>query len=77
MILLKIVFVFCGVAIALAALGDLALYLLIRGTGGIGIGFENIKDFNRIPVFVLSALWFFSLLLGWIVARRLNLIPRI
>jgi hypothetical protein len=77
MILLRIVLVFCGIAIALAAAGDLTLYLLVRNTGGIGIGFENIKDFNRIPVIVLSALWFVSLLLGYIVARGLDLIPRV
>jgi hypothetical protein len=77
MILLKIVLAFCGVAVALAATGDLAMYLLIRGTGGIGIGFDNIKDFNRIPVFVLGALWVLSFLLGWIVARKLDLIPRV
>lgn len=78
MILFKIVLVFCGVALTLAAAGDLTIYLLLRiNSGGIGIAFNDAKDFNRIPMLVLSALWVLSILLGWIIAKKLHLIPQL
>lgn len=75
-VLLKIIFIFCCVALVFAAMGDLALFLLIRG-GPVGIKFGSVQAFNRIPVFVLSTLWVLSALLGWIIARKLHLIPHL
>lgn len=76
MVLSKIVLVFCGVALALAATVDLAWVLLINIIGGIGIFGASTQALNRIPMFVLSVLWILSILLGWIVARKLHLIPQ-
>ena len=76
MLLLRIVFIFCCVAMAFAATGDLALYLLMRRVGPIGIAGPSFEALNRIPVFVLSALWILSGLLGWVIARKLRCIPQ-
>ena len=75
--LLKIILIFCCIALVFAAMGDLALFLLIRGTGPVGIKFESVQAFNRIPVIVLSAIWVLAGILGWIIARKLHIIPQL
>lgn len=77
MFLTRSIFTFCCVALVFAAIGDLAMYLLIRGAGPVGIKFESVEAFNRIPVFALSVLWVVAGLLGWIIARKLHLIPQL
>lgn len=77
MFLTRSIFIFCCVALVFAAMGDLALYLLIRGTGGVGVKFESVQAFNRIPIFALSVLWVLAGLLGWIIAQKLHLIPQL
>jgi hypothetical protein len=74
--LLKIISVLCFAALLLAATGDLAWYLLVRFGHVNAIGAESVQALNRIPVFVVSVLWILAMLLGWIIARKLHLIPQ-
>jgi hypothetical protein len=74
-ICLKIALVFCGIALLLGLLGDLSLILLVRATGGVGVFANSASALDRAMLFVLSVAWISVTLIGWLVARRLNLIP--
>lgn len=76
MILLRIVLVFCGVAVLLAATGDLLLRVLVQASGGVGVFASSEHALNRIPAIAFSALWVLALLIGWVIVRKFGLVPR-
>lgn len=76
-IFFRISLVCCGIALAFAAFEDLLLICLVRVFGGIGIFADNDSSLNRGFLILIAVAWVLSLVVGWIIARRLNLVPHL
>ena len=77
MIFFRICLVFCSVALIFAVFGDLLLIWLVHAFGGVGVFADSDSALNRAFAFVMATAWILSLLVGWVVARRLNLVPHL
>ena len=73
----RIALVFCGVALSIAFLGDLIVTVLVHSFGGIGVFGVSESSVNKSLMFLLGAGWILATVLGWIVASKLNLVPRL
>lgn len=70
MIFVKIISLFCLVAMALAFCADTVCLVLARSLGGFGIFAKPSGWFTLFSVF-----WVFALVIGWLLVRRFHFFP--
>jgi len=71
MMFLKVISVFCGVALVLGLCADATILLLAQVTGGFGILWRG--RFGQVPLFL--SLWVIAFVLGALIARRMHVLP--
>ncbi len=71
MVFLKVISIFCGVALLLAFGADATILLLTQVTGGFAISVRGRFGW----VFLFSIFWVIAFVLGVLISRRLHVFP--